>query len=220
MSPARPVMGSRSQRWLPGMYCKQPLSRMLSSRPIQQVRWAIGCGAGPVRIVLVPGDHAAVLRRLAEELVVPEPHGAVEQLARRHRERRIPEDVVERRRDPPGPEGMEQHPARVGRLVGVVLVPQFLALVVRVEQPGELASQPLDLVVVEQADPGDVAVFVEERDLFVAQAVPVPLVAGLRQGDQVADGGVLRREVGGHVWVGLWGRRVRRSRPRRVFRNA
>ena len=26
-----------------GMYCKQPLSRVASSRPIQQVRWAIGC---------------------------------------------------------------------------------------------------------------------------------------------------------------------------------
>ena len=42
MPPARPVTGSKSQRWLRGMYCRQPLSRSASSSPIQQVRCAIG----------------------------------------------------------------------------------------------------------------------------------------------------------------------------------
>ena len=54
-----------------------------------------GLGASPVRIVLMPSHDAAVSRGLAEQLIVPKSDCAAEQLAGRHEERRIPQDVVE-----------------------------------------------------------------------------------------------------------------------------
>ena len=47
-------------------------------------------GAGPIRVVLMPSDDAAVAGGLAKELVVPEPHGAAQQLTSGNRERRMP----------------------------------------------------------------------------------------------------------------------------------
>src|SRR4051794_27465621 len=44
--------------------------RVVESDPAREVRER--SGASPVGIVLMPGDHAAVTRGLAEELVVPE----------------------------------------------------------------------------------------------------------------------------------------------------
>ena len=49
----------------------------------------------------VPGDHAAVMGRFAEELIVPETHGAAKELTRRHREGQVPQKVVKTRLDAP-----------------------------------------------------------------------------------------------------------------------
>ena len=51
-----------------------------------------GLGARPVGVILVPGDDAAVVRRLVEELVVPEADSAVEELRGGKEERWVPED--------------------------------------------------------------------------------------------------------------------------------
>ena len=74
---------------------------VVQADPASQVGHRLG--PRPVRIVLVPGDHAAVPRRLAEQLVVPEADRAVQQLAGRHRERRVPQHIVKARLDPPAP---------------------------------------------------------------------------------------------------------------------
>src|SRR5262245_51045553 len=57
---------------------------------------------GPVRVVLVPGDNATMPGRLAEELVMPEADGSAQELAGRHGEARLPQDVVKPWRNPPG----------------------------------------------------------------------------------------------------------------------
>jgi len=54
-----------------------------------------GLGAGPVGIVLVPGDYAAMMRGLAEELIVPEADSAVEELRCGYEKGGTPEDIVE-----------------------------------------------------------------------------------------------------------------------------
>src|SRR5450755_4332644 len=71
----------------------------------------------PIRIVLMPGHDSAVMSRLAEKLVVPEPNRSAKKLRRRNCERRMPQEIVKTGRDPPCAEGMEQHVIRIAGLV-------------------------------------------------------------------------------------------------------
>jgi hypothetical protein len=56
-----------------------------------------------------------------------------------------------------------------------------IAGVLGVEQLLQLRSQTLDLLVGQDADAGDIAVFVEEADLFIAETIAIPFVGGTRQ---------------------------------------
>src|SRR5437879_225109 len=56
--------------------------RLIETNPTRQVRHRLR--ARPVRKILMPGNHAAMMWRLAEKLIVPEPHRTAEQLRRRH----------------------------------------------------------------------------------------------------------------------------------------
>ena len=100
----------------------------------------------------MPRHDAAVLGRLAEELIVPEAHGAAEQLAGGNQKSRMPEKIVKARRDAPGAERVEQHARRIGGFVGVVFVEKAVGGMIRVEQPLQFAAQRLDLLVREDAD--------------------------------------------------------------------
>ena len=111
-------------------------------------------GPRPVRIVLMPGYDAAMLGRFAEQLVVPEPHRAAEQLAGGHRERRMPQQIVKAGRNPPSAQRMEQHGIGIVRFVGVVLVPQFASRMVRPKELGQLAAQGFDLFIRQNSNPG------------------------------------------------------------------
>lgn len=88
----------------------------------------------PVGIILVPGDDSAVFGRFAEELVMPEPDGVSQQLRGGNAERRMPEQVVEARRNPPGSQSVKEDAVRIGGLVGVILVPEFASVVLRIKQ--------------------------------------------------------------------------------------
>ena len=65
-----------------------------------------------------------MVRRLAEKLVVPEPHRPIQQLRRRHQKRRTPEHVVKCRPRPPRPQGVKQNRVRIAGFVRVVFVKQ------------------------------------------------------------------------------------------------
>src|SRR5689334_5375042 len=95
---------------------------VVESNPTGEVSQRLS--ARPVRIVLMPGHDATVMRRLAEELIVPEANGSAQKLHGRDREGRMPQDVVKTGRDPPCAEGMEQHMIGITRLVRVVFVKQ------------------------------------------------------------------------------------------------
>src|SRR2546423_15651146 len=73
--------------------------RIVKTDPTRQVRHWLG--AGPIGIVLVPRDHAAVMRGLAKKLIVPKAHRATEQLRCRHHESRIPQQVMKPRANTP-----------------------------------------------------------------------------------------------------------------------
>ena len=113
-------------------------------------------------------------RRLGKQLVMPEPDAPAEQLRSRAGERRVPEQIVEPRFDPPMPQRMEQHRPRGSRLVRMELVKQTVTRMRRVEQPGEFFPQNLDLLVGQNPDAGEVPVLLKEGDLFVSQPLSVP----------------------------------------------
>ena len=71
----------------------------------------------PIRIVLMPGHDSAMMSRLAEKLVVPEPNRSAQKLRCRDRECRMPQEIVKTGRYPPCAQGMEQHVIRITRLV-------------------------------------------------------------------------------------------------------
>src|SRR5215208_7219901 len=106
----------------------------------------------------MPGDHAAVTRGLAKELIVPEPHGAPEKLRRGDCESRVPEYVVKPGRDAPCPQRMKEGIFGVFRFVRVKLVKEVVPRVRRVFQLLQFFAEDFYLLVVEQADSGDVAV--------------------------------------------------------------
>jgi hypothetical protein len=127
----------------------------------------------------MPRDHSAVFSGFAKKLIVPEPYPSAQKLARRHRKRRVPEYIVEARRDSPCSECVEQDAGRVRRFVGVVLVKQFVAGVVWVEKALKFGPQFFDLLVSKDANPAQVAILVVERDLIIVEPVFLPLCGSL-----------------------------------------
>ena len=61
----------------------------------------------------MPGHDSAMMSRLAEELVVPEPNRSAKKLRGRDGECRMPQKIVKTWRDPPRAQGVEQHVIRV-----------------------------------------------------------------------------------------------------------
>ena len=111
--------------------------------PARQVRHRFG--TCPVRIILMPRHHTAVTRRLAEQLVVPEANRTIEQLRCRNDEGRVPQQVVEGRRDAPRTERVKEHLRRVGGLVGVKLVEKRVLRVSRIGKCRQVRTQSVDL---------------------------------------------------------------------------
>jgi len=70
----------------------------------------------------MPSDHSAVMRGLAEELVVPEANGSAQELRRGNGKSRMPEQIMKAGRDSPRAKGMKKHMIGIARFVGVVLM--------------------------------------------------------------------------------------------------
>src|SRR5882724_1000092 len=143
-------------------------SRVVQSYPAAKVCHRLR--PGPVRVILMPGYATTMKRRLAEELIVPETDRPFKQLRRRHGERRVPQQIVKRRRDPPRAQRVKERSRRVRRFIRVIFVEQVISLLRRIDERRELLSQYLDLFMAQHSDARDVAVFFVERDLVVAQA--------------------------------------------------
>src|SRR2546429_297140 len=110
-------------------------SRVVQTDPASEM--CEGLGACPVGVILVPGDNAAVVCRLAEELVMPKPHRAVEQLRCRDRESPVPEQVMKTRRDSPGTKCMKKYLVRIRGFVRMELVEEFITTARWISQVGE-----------------------------------------------------------------------------------
>ena len=82
-------------------------------------------------------------------------------------------------RDPPGPQGVEEHGRFVNRLVAVVLVEEVIAFIVWIDEPIQLIAKDGNLRVIQDADARQVAILLVEGDLVVGQAMFLPLVGRL-----------------------------------------
>ncbi len=54
-------------------------------------------------------------------------------------------------------------------------------------QDFEFFSQSFDLIVIEDADAGQIAVFMKECDLGIAEAIPLPIFGFCGAGKQIAN---------------------------------
>src|ERR1700722_8457567 len=106
----------------------------------------------PVRIVLMPGHDTAMMSRLAEELVMPEPNRSAKKLRCRDGECRMPEEIVKTGRYPPCAQGMKQHVIGVTGLVGVIFVKQVSLFDPCVKQSSQFAPEHFYLFVRQDAD--------------------------------------------------------------------
>ncbi len=79
---------------------------IVESYPARQMRH--GLCASPVRIVLMPRHDTAMMRRFAEQLVVPKSDGPIQQLASRNGDGWVPEQIVKRLTNSPGTQRMKQ----------------------------------------------------------------------------------------------------------------
>ena len=82
----------------------------------------------------MPDHYATVMRRFVEDLVVPETHWSIEQLCGRDNKSRVPQQIVQSRRDAPRAERMKKYLLRVGGCVCIELVEQAVTGMLRIYQ--------------------------------------------------------------------------------------
>src|SRR6267142_2051693 len=140
-------------------------------------------GSGPVRIILVPGNNAAVMGGFVKDLVVPKAHCRSEQLRGGHQERRIPKQVVKCRTNTPSTKRMKESSGGVSRFVGIVFVEEFASGMGQVSQSIQFASKSVDLLITQHAYAGEVSVLLIEIDLLIRETIliPLPWLAGPRE---------------------------------------
>ena len=82
------------------------------------------------------------------------------------------------RANPPGAQGMKQYVVRVAGLIGMVLVPEFMAFVIRIEKLLQFRPKRFNLFVIKKTNPGHVSLLAEKGDLLGGQAMPLRTHAG------------------------------------------
>src|ERR1051325_6987790 len=124
----------------------------------------------------MPGDDAPMVRRLYEEVIVPKPHGAAQQSRRRDEHGRMPQQIMKRRGNPPRAQRVKEHSVWMSRLVRMEFVKEIVAGMILIDQFREVATQCVDLFVIEHSDACEISLLVEEFDLIIGEAVFFPVV--------------------------------------------
>jgi hypothetical protein len=73
---------------------------------------------------------------------------------------------------------MKKHRIRISGLIGMVLVPQLMAAVIRFEERFQFVTQGFNLVVVQQPNAGQVTIFLIELQLLVTQSQGIKICLG------------------------------------------
>ncbi len=78
------------------------------------------------------------------------------------------------------------------------LVEEIIARMFGIEQLLQFRPQALDLLIAQDADAGEIAVFVKEANLLITEAIPLPFIGGTRQCEQIANEIVTARQIFDH----------------------
>src|ERR1041384_3819014 len=141
---------------------------IIEANPTRQVRHRLH--ARPVRIILMPRNYAAVSGRFAEQLVVPESQRAAEQLRRGHQERRVPKQVMKRRRNSPRAQRMKKHHRRIGRFVRMKFVEEVMTGMFWIDKFREFVAKGVNLLIVQDTNAGEITISTKKTDPIVSSA--------------------------------------------------
>src|ERR1700676_1636212 len=94
--------------------------RIVEANPASEM--SKGLSSRPIGIVLMPGHNSAMMRRFAEELVVPEANCSAKKLRGWGCKCRMPEEIVKPWRYAPCAQRMEQHVIGIAGLIRVIFV--------------------------------------------------------------------------------------------------
>ena len=133
-------------------------------------------GPRPIRKILMPCHHAAVLGGLAEELIVEEPEIVTEQLPRWHEKARVPQNIMKRPPHSPSAERVKEHSVGIVRFVAVIFVKQLAPVMLRIGHLRQFPAQHFNLSLLQQPYARYVAVFHEMRHLIRAQLMRRPFL--------------------------------------------
>src|SRR5438132_11423757 len=99
------------------------------------------------------------------------------------------------RRNAPRAQSMKEHRFRIGRFVGMKFVEKLMARMAGIDQLREFGAQRLNLIVIQCAKAGEVAVSVKELDLLVCWPILFPIRGRFWCVEMIADGSVKTRQV-------------------------
>ncbi len=155
-----------------------------------------GCRARPVRVILVPRNYARMVRRLIEDLIVPEAQASCpEQLRNRHRHLGREDDVVKPRIDQPRSEKMENYLVRPCKVVRLHLVQPVYVLVKPFPHQFEPPRELIDLCGREDIDTAEKTVLAVVRCLVLRQPVTFHLLCGKRPREPIRQAAVSPLEL-------------------------
>lgn len=137
----------------------------------------------PVTVILMPGYYATVAGGLVKKLIMPETHRTAEQLAGRHREGRMPKDIVKTGSDTPVAKGVEQHLFRIRRFIGMKFIKQMVARMVRMAKLLQFSPQNINLGIIQDLYAGEIAIFLKKGELLIGKPkmAQLFLIVGLRK---------------------------------------
>src|SRR2546426_2791350 len=110
---------------------------------------------------------------------------------------------MKRGRDAPRAQRMKEHGSGISRFVGMELVEEIVARVCGIEQFSEFSAKRFDLLIVEQTYAGEISMSVKEFNLFVAEAILIPVAASVCRSEEIGDRAMITGEIFVHANCGF-----------------
>ena len=105
---------------------------------------------------------------------------------------------MQRGPDTPRTQSVEEDRVLAARFVGVILVPEFLPIMHRINEFGQLTTESLHLRIIEHTYASDIAIGFVERQLFLGESMLLAILGRGGLWKQIAHGRVLFGEIDGH----------------------
>jgi len=105
----------------------------------------------------------------------------------------MPQQIMKRRRNPPRSQRVKEHSVWIVRLVRMEFVKEIVAGMILIDQLREVATQCVDLFVIEHSDACEISLLLEEFDLIVGETIFVPVAESIGRWKKISDWTVIIR---------------------------